>query len=308
MKLFWIPFIIIFTSGSVALYHYAPMCSATVVPLVPNWMKPQDPTLASTTLITNRVVGTIIPKDPAHKPPPKKKQVLPEDESFVSPALEGVFYARASEHPGWGITYQKTTYYNSKGAYQGLIAGGTLLNCLKEKLTSSKGELLECQPDSAIKTNSPIFIARKDAHFFTGDYNKLVVKQLEMLKDYYLLNGKISDRRKKLMEDGATLNPHFLASRAAYVALTENIEEASALQKKLATATDSKKMALDEALRALKIKETKLKATFEEEQKKFVEWKKAHANEIPNPDMDSMIKTWDAEKKKMIAALPGLAF
>lgn len=309
MKLFWIPFIIIFTCGSVALYTYAPMCSSTVVPYVPNWLKPQDPTLASTTMITNIVTATIVPKDRVKKtPPPTKKVVLPEDDSFVSPAMEGIYYARANEHPTWGITYQKTTYYNGKGAYQGLMTAGTLLNCLKGKLTSSKGELLECQPDSAITTNSPIFIARKDAHFFTGDYNKLVAKQLEMLKDYYQLNGKISDRRKKLLDDGATLNPHFLASRAAYVALTENIEEASALQKKLATATDSKKMALDEALRALKIKETKLKATFDEEQKKFVEWKKAHANEIPNPDTDSMIKTWDAEKRKMITALPGLAF
>jgi predicted nuclease with TOPRIM domain len=67
-------------------------------------------------------------------------------------------------------------------------------------------------------------------------------------------------------------------------------------------------MALDERLRSLKVKETRLKNTFDEAQKKFVEWKKKHASELPNPETDSMIKTWREEMKKMLPALPGLAF
>jgi hypothetical protein len=306
MKKFWISFLLILISGTVAIYYFAPRCSVTVMPFVPHWMKPQDPTLASTTFITNRVVGTILPKDPPPNAPPNKKEVLPEDDSFVSPALEGIYYARASEHPGWGVTHQKTSYYNDKGTYLGTIDSGELLNCLKGKITSSKGDLLECQLRRS--TNAVLFVTRKDVHFFTGDYNKLAAKQIQMLVSYYQLTAKIAERRRKILEDGAALNPHFQASRAAYLALTKNIEETKLLQQQQATATDSKKMALDEALRALKIKETGLKNTFDAAQNNFVEWKTQHASQVPNQETDPTIKTWIAEKQKLIAALPGLAF
>ena len=306
MKRFWIPFALILISGTLAIFYYAPMCSAMVMPFVPNWMKPNDPALVSTTFVTNKVVGTVITKDPPPKPPAKKQEVLPEDDSFVSPALEGIYYARASEHPGWGVTHQKTSFYNEKGVYRGTLDSGEILNCLKIKIASSKGDLLECQLRSS--TNAPLLIARKDAHFFTGDYNKLVAKQIQMLASYYQLNGKIAERRHKLLEDGANLNPHFQASRAAYQVLIKNIEEAKLLQQQLATATDSKKMALDEALRALKVKETGLKKAFEEIQRSFVEWKTKHASQLPNPETDPTIKKWIEERQNMVSALPGLAF
>lgn len=306
MKTFWILYVLLLVSGTLAIYEFAPRLTSTVMPYAPNWMKPQDPTLVTTTVITNRVIGTIVPKDSPKKDPPKPKEVLPEDESFVSPAMEGIYYARQNEDPDWGVTFQKTTFYNAKGMNLGIIEGGEILDCLKGKLNSTKGDLLECRIRS--NTNAPVMIARKDAHFFTGDYNKLTTKQIEMLAKYYQLTTKIAERRKKMIEDNALRNPYFQESRTAYLALMKNIEEAKALQQQLATATDSKKMALDEQLRALKVKETSLKATFDAAQKKFVEWKTAHAIELPNPDTDPTIKAWLAEKKNMISALPGLAF
>lgn len=306
MKKFWIPYLVILVSGTVALYYVAPVCSTRIRPYIPNWMKPQDPALVSTTYITNKVVGTILPKETPPIVPPKKKEVLPEDDSFVSPALEGIYYARSNEHPGWGITFKKTSCYNQKGANLGTIEGGEIFSCLKGKLVSSKGDLIECQPRGS--TNAPLLIARKDAYFFTGDYNKLATKQVLLLITYYQLTGKIAERRRKILEDSANQNPHFHASRTAYVALTKNIDDAKELQQKLATATDSKKMALDEQLRALKIKETGLKKTFDDAQKDFVEWKMKHVSQLPNPDTDPMIKSWLADKQKMISSLPGLAF
>jgi hypothetical protein len=306
MKKIWMPFVLILISGTVAIYYCAPLCSKTLMPFVPNWMKPHAPTVASTTFITNTAVVTGLPKESPQKPSQKKKEVLPEDDSFVSPALEGIFYARSSELPGWGVTHQKTPYYNDKGSHLGAIESGEILNCVKGKIISSKGELLECQLRKS--TNTVLFVARKDAHFFTGDYNKLAPKQIQMLASYYQFNGKIAERRRKLLEDGATLNPHFQASRAAYQALIKNIEEAKLLQQQQATATDSKKMALDEALRALKIKEVGLRKTFDELQRNFIEWKTQHASQLSNPETDPTLKTWIAEKQKLLEGLPGLAF
>jgi len=308
MKKFWLLYILLVITGSMAIYLQAPLISEQIMPYVPSYLKPNDPSLAKTTYVTNTVVGTIVPKDPSEKNPPPKKVVLPEAETFVSPAMEGIYFARSTEQPEWGVTHQETSYYNEKGANRGVLEGGEIFVCRKGKLSSSKGDLLECQLLSGPLTNSTLLLARKDAHFFTGDYTKLAKKQIEMLSEYYQLNMKLIERKKKLLEESAARNPYFQSSRTAYLALTKNIEEAKAAQQKLATATDSVKTALDEQLRAFKMKETPLKAAFEAEQKKFVEWKQLHAKELPNPDTDSQMKTWRDQKAKLIPALPGLAF
>jgi hypothetical protein len=306
MNKFWISFFVILASGTLALYYSAPLCSKHIMPFVPHWMKPHAPTLESTTPITHKTVETSLPQEPTRKIPKKKKEVLPEDVSFVSPALEGIYYARSNEHPGWGVTYKKTPYYNEKGAHLGTIESGEIFSCLKVKFTSSKGDLLECLPRGS--TNAPLLIARKDAYFFTGDYNKLAVKQLLLLTTYYQLSGKIAERRRKILEESADQNPYYQASRTAYLTLVKHIDEAKALQQQLAAATDSKKLALDEQLRALKVKETGLKKTFEEVQNNFVEWKIKNVSQLQNPDTDLTIKSLLADKQKLIDSLPGLAF
>jgi hypothetical protein len=308
MKKFWLLYLLLFISGSMAIYLKAPLVSEAVMPYVPAFLKPQDTSLGTTTYVTNVVKGTVVPRDvPTQKRPPTQT-VVSEDDGFVSPALEGIYFARSTEHPTWGVTYQKTSVYSDKGSYRGLLDGGHIFTVGNGKLTSSKGDLLECTPISGTFTNGALLLARKDAHFFTGDYTKLAKKQIEMLSTYYQLNTKLIDRRKKILEEAASRNPYFQSSRTAYLALNKNIDEAKALQQKAAKATDSAKTLLDEQLRALKMKEVPLKATFEAEQKKFVEWKTAHARELPNPDTDTQMKSWKEEKSKLISALPGLAF
>jgi hypothetical protein len=308
MKKFWLLYFLLFFSGSLAIYLKAPLISEEIMPYVPSCLKPNDPSLAKTTYITTTVAGTIVPKDPSEKKHPPKKEVLPVEETIVSPALEGIYFARSTEQPEWGVTHQKTSFYNEKGANRGVLEGGEIFVCRKAKLSSSKGDILECQLLSGTLTNSPLFIARKDAHFFTGDYTKLAKKQIAMLREYYQLNMKLIERKKKLLEEGAARNPYFQSSRTAYLALSKNIEEAKATQQKLATATAAVKTALDEQLRAFKMKETPLKAAFDAEQKKFVEWKQLHASELPNPDTDSQMKAWRGQKAKLVSSLPGLAF
>jgi hypothetical protein len=306
MRIFWILFIALLLTGTAAIYCYAPRYSSVIIAYVPDWLKPVAPTEGTTTYFTNRVVVTSVPKETAPKTPPKPKPGVPEDESFVSPAMEGIYFARANEHPGWGVTYQKTTYYNEKGAYLGTIESGELLTCLSGKLTSSKGDLLAC----TVRTNtpSPLFIARKDAYFFTGDYNKLAKKQMQMLSAYYQLTAKIAERRKKILETNASMNPHFESSKAAYTELTKNIKEASQLQTKLPSATGVQKTELDDQLRTLKMKEVVLKKTFETIQSNFVAWKSSHAAQLPRPENDPEINAWQAEKQKLVSGLPGLAF
>jgi hypothetical protein len=308
MKKFWLLYILLLITGTTAIYLEAPLLTEKIMPYVPSYLKPYDPSLATTTYVTNTVKGTIVRTGTAPKKHTHTKEEPIDEDAIVSPAMEGIYFARSNEQPAWGVSYQRTTYYNEKGAYRGMIDGGEIFTCNKGKLSSSKGELLECQLISGTFTNGPLLIARKDAHFFTGDYTKLAKKQIAMLSEYYKLNTKLVERRKKILEDNASRNPYFLSSKAAYVALNKNIDEAKSLQQKLSSATDSAKMALDEQLRALKIKEVPLKATFEAEQKKFIEWKQAHARELPNPDTDAQMLAWRDQKSKLIPSLPGLAF
>lgn len=308
MKKFWILYTLLLLTGTMAIYLEVPLLTKTIMPYVPAYLKPNDPSLSPTTFVTNTVKATTVQQGtPAIKQPPKKVE-LPEEETFVSPAMEGIYEALSNEHPTWGVTHQRTSYYTDKGVYRGLIEGGEIFTCLKKKLNSSKGDLLECQLIAGPQTNGTFLIARKDAYFFTGDFRKLPKKQIETFREYYQLNAKLIERRKKLQEEGATQNPYFQTSRAAYTAMSKNAEEGKALLKKMSTTTNSEKAALDEQLRALKYKEAPLKAAFEAEQRKFVEWKKLHAKELPNPDTDLQMKTWRDQKEKLVPLLRGLAF
>ena len=86
-------FAVVFVAGSVVVYVAAPVVGPRVVahfrvesPLVEE-ASPSD---------------SVEVQDAARSAAPVTVKTLDDEE--VSPALEGVFLARASEQPGWGIT------------------------------------------------------------------------------------------------------------------------------------------------------------------------------------------------------------
>lgn len=301
MKNFWVIYFVTFVVGSAVVYVVAPK----VGPAVAACFRAGEP--------SSGVEGAIVP-GPAENAPPAAAPARPADvplktldEDDMSPALAGVFLARASEPPAWGVTSHKISYYKADGSYVGTVEGGVLFDCANT-ITSSKGSMIECRFLQEGMPDAQFLIGRKDAVFFIGSHKRLSKARVRALKDYYALNGKVEARKAELLEKGASQNPHFAAARVAHEAYQKNIQEAARLEQMRSKLADEKRMELEEQLRELKLKEIRLKKAFEEAQDKFTAWKKDHAADLPQPENDADIQAWTQEKKRLAAALPGLAF
>jgi len=303
MKNFWMIYFVTFVVGSVTVYVVAPKAG----PAVSAYLRGPSPAPGggAAPVAGQTENEQTAPKVEADRPADVPVKTLDEDD--MSPALEGIFLAKANEQPGWGITSHKISYYRADGSYVGSVDGGVLFDCANT-VTSSKGTMVECRFLQEGMTTDAFLIGRKDATFFIGSHKKLSRARIRAMKDYYALNGKIEARKAELLEKGAAQNPHLAAARAAHEAYQKSIHEAARLEQMRARLADTERMELEDQLRELKLKEGPLKKTFEEAQDKFTAWKKAHAADLPQPENDADIQAWTQEKKRLAAALPGLAY
>lgn len=295
-------FTVTFVAGSAVIYVIAPM----VGPRMTAYFRAEAPPSVEEAASPDVAGSGNAQADAQETARPANVPLKTLEDDDVSPALEGVFLARASEQPGWGITSRKTPYYKADGTYVGTLEGGILFDCAGT-YTSSKGEMVECRFLKEGMSSGTFFVGRKDALFFTASHRKLSKARVRALTEYYQLSGRVEARRTELLEKGAERNPHFAAARASHEAYQKHIQDAKRLQQMRDTQTDAKRMEVEDKLREMKLKEVALKKTFEEAQDKFTAWKKEHAGELAKPDDDADIKAWTQRKKELAAALPGLA-
>jgi hypothetical protein len=264
MKFFWPIYLSSLGLGTAGVYVAAPYARPYVASLFGkegDSARPAELSGTPAAALAPRKAAPLPPRA-AQPPRPAAPQAAPaeeEEETETSPALRGVFLASYGDRPGWGVTQQRTTYYKLDGSRVGNLAGGVLFDCSKAH-QSSKGLMVECAFTNSVSTNDHFLISRKDVFLFTGVQTNLSSRQIEALKAYYDLKGKIGARKSELLQASAIKNPFYTAANAAYRAFTEHTEKARALAAKRDTATELDKARLEDQLRELKVEETRLRA------------------------------------------------
>lgn len=306
MKFFWPIYLVSLVVGTAGVYVTAPYARPYMASLFGKEGKPEPSAEVTEAPILS---GTLSPRpvtpapQTAPEPQPKEEQ---DEVSEISPALRGVFLASYGDKPGWGVTHQRTTYYKLDGARVGNLPGGVLFDCSKAH-QSSKGLMLECSLAGGASTNDHFLISRKDVFLFTGAQTNLSSRQLEALKAYYQIKGKIGTRKTELLQASASKNPHYAAANAAYRAFTKHTEKAQELALKRKTATEAEKTQLEDQLRELKVTEAKLQSELADANQKFRTWKEQHANEVAKPESDPDVLKWTKEMEPLRKLVPGLA-
>lgn len=235
---------------------------------------------------------------------PAAAQAVEDDDA--PPAMLGVYRASSGDRPEWGVTGLRTTYYKLDGMRQGTVPGGVLFDVARAR-QSSKGAMLECLFLHNGATNGPFLVSRKDVTLFTASHAKLSSRQLDALKAYYALNGKIGARKTDLLQASASKNPYYAAANAAYQTYLAHVSKAKELAAKRETTTELARARLEDELREMKVAEVKIKADLDAANQKFREWKEQHAAEIAKPENDPEIKRWTAEMAELRKVVPGLA-
>ncbi len=231
---------------------------------------------------------------------------LPDDGDEAAPAMNGIYPVSRNEKPGWGITFQRTSYFGLDGARLGHVPGGVLLE-YRDKRVASIGNMVECVLLENGTPSAPLLVSRKDVLLFTGSYTKLTARQRADLQAYYALSGKIGLRKTELLQAAAAKNPFFATYNQAYKSYMAHIDAAKALTEKRDHAAEQDKTRLEDQLREMKVAETALRQEYDAIHAKFRLWKEQHTNEIAKAETDADVQKWSQEMKALRTRIPGLA-
>lgn len=311
MRHFWPIYLTTFVVGTVVVYVTAPLArpyfserlKASALPMT----DVAHPVAAARIQSSGHTTVHAAPADPAsaEQASVTVQETHPDEE--LPPALHGIYLAQRGERPGWGVTHQRTAYYEPDGSRVSHVESGVLLD-FQGVRTSSKGSMIECILYENNVAATPMLISASDVFLFTGDHRKLSQRQRDDLKAYYTLAGKIANRKKELLQQAADKNPFFSEYQAAYKTLMAHIEKAKQLSVKRDKATDQEKMRIEDTLRQMKIAEGQLRKTYDEIHLKFRAWKTQHTNELAKPENDAQIQQWNQQRHALIPRIPGLAY
>ncbi len=308
MRFFWPLYLFAAVVGTVGVYYIAPIAR----PYVPEFLKLQlhaeqeegSRSAADLPAIEQPFLQESTTTAPTSTTRPAPKS---DEDDELPPILNGIHLAQKSDKREWGITHQAANYYAANGTRLGAIEAGTLVQYCGTQ-ASSKGAMVECLLKSTNVAVDPVLISAADLYIFTGDYRKLSTRQLTDLKTYYALSGKIAQRKKELLQISASRNPYFQEYQARHKQLMDHIEKAKVLAKERDKTTSGNHIEIEDQLRSMKHQESQLNRHYQEIHEKFRAWKDAHAAELPQPDKDSAIVQWVAEKSELFTRIPGLAY
>ncbi len=343
MRFFWPVYLSVAAAATVGVYVAAPMAR----PYVPDFLKPAAnfkpnalpsirPPAAVLKIVRSAAAprralrnlsGTEspVPEQPAQEQPapeqPAQELHVPEKEAAqetpaaivagaeeeMSPALNNIFLAGKNETPGWGVTHQRASVYKLDGSRAGHVAAGTLVR-FRDFKKSSKGSMVECVVILEGRRSDPVLVSSKELRLFTGSFEKLSARQMDDLKKYYVLSGKVAERRNELLKIAAVKNPHFAQYEAAHKKLMSHIERANGLAAQRDAATGLARMRLEDQLRVMKNEEGRLRSEYNAVHKQFREWKERNADAVVKPENDPQIMRFRGEMAALRASLPGLTY
>ena len=312
MRFFWPIYILSAMVGTTAVYLIAPVAR----PFIPEFLKMNGPgpqgqgrsaqSAPERSAASAQAVPAARTDQPAGADVPYKPVEIATVEE-LPPALNGIYLAQRGEKPGWGITHQRTVYYTLVGSRAGEVDGGVILE-FRGTRTSSKGGMIECVLYENGRPSAPLLVSAGEVFLFTGHFDKLSDRQRADLQAYYVLSGKIAQRKRELLQVSAEKNPFFVSYQAAYKTLMTHVGQGKELTVKRERATELERMRIEDQLREMKMKEGQLRAAYDAEHLKFRTWKQQHANELAKPEEDSLVKQWMQQKAEIIPRIPGLAY
>jgi hypothetical protein len=228
----------------------------------------------------------------------------PQPEAPPAAAAKAAF---SGPKAGWGFVKATSPCYAPDGKRLGTLPGGTLFKYDGVKSTSRNAVLI-----STVKHGDawagPFLLDCTDVASFEGDPGALDPATVKDLADYFTLSGRLADRKAELEEKAFAANPHFAAAKAAMAEYQASVEKAAALEKEMNALTGPRKAKADDALRAFKYEQVRIKDKADKAAAAYKAWKDANppdtARIAADPQLQTLQKELQAARKPVAALLP----
>ena len=206
---------------------------------------------------------------------------------------------------GWGFVQKTSPYYTLQGKCEGTLPGGTPFKYTDVKATS-KNAMLVCTVQRGEVWEGPFLLDCTAVAAYDGNPEALNPATVRNLGAYFTLQGKIAARKEALADAALALNPNLESARRAYQAYQDSITKAAAMEKQMNTLTGPGKAKADEALRALKYEQVRIKAKAENEARAYNAWKASHPADPAKLAADPQLQALEKELQQAKAAIPTL--
>ena len=206
---------------------------------------------------------------------------------------------------GWGFVKATSPYYLPDGKRVGTFPGGTFFKYNGVKATS-KNAVLVCTVKRGGAWEGPYLLDCTDVAGYEGDPDTLNPETVKSLADYFTLNGKVSDRKEALASERLASNPHFGAARQAQQAYQDSLAKASEMERQMNALTGTRKTRADEALRAFKYEQVRIKDKADKAAAAYKAWKDAHPADPSKLAADPQLQSLEQALQAAAAKVPGL--
>jgi len=206
---------------------------------------------------------------------------------------------------GWGFVKVTSPYYTPQGKRLGTLPGGTLFKYDGVKSTSTMA-LFVCTIKRGESWEGPCLIDCTDITGYEGSPDTLDPATLKSLADYFTLSGKVAERKDALADEALSANPHYTSAKQAMQAYQDSVEKAAEMEKQMSALTGTRKVKADEALRALKYEQVRIKARADQEAAVYKAWKNAHPIDPAKLAADPQLQSLEADLKAAAAKVAPL--
>lgn len=259
-------------------------------------------------VLTPEMIAELENKAGIKRPAPKTTPRAEEPEEELIPILHNITLAGKGDKIEWGVIHTPTSLYGANLTKQGVLPSGSLLLYRQTHNSANNGQMVEGLILDENFSTTPVLVRRKDIYLFTGDYSKLSDRQLNSLRDYYDLKGKIFLREQKLAQEAARKNPFFTEYQAQAKKLMRHTEQNKKLVAEREQATMQRRAALEDQLRNAKMREVRLQQEYNKIHEKYLAWKNEHAADTTDFKHDPQIQEWQKQQQAAKRFIPGLAF
>ncbi len=193
---------------------------------------------------------------------------------------------------GWGFVRIPCLYYSTQGKKLGTLAGGLLFKYLDVKPTS-KNWVLVSTLKRGTAWEGPYLLDSANVVVYEGNPDTVSPDLLGNLAAYFTLTGKISERQSELEQTAWAANPHYESAKQAQKLYLESISQAAEMEKQASALTGFRKTKADEALRAFKYEQVRLKSRADQEATAYRAWKDTHPVDSSTQAADPQLKALD---------------
>ena len=195
---------------------------------------------------------------------------------------------------GWGVVKTSAPFYSPQGKNLGTLPGGMLFTYTDVK-DSSKNSVLVSSVKRGETWEGPYLLDCTAVVTYEGEPDKIDPAILHNLTDYFTIKGKIDERKEALTDSAASVNPYYKTAKQALQVYQDSIEKAAEMEKQMSTLSGARKIKADEALRALKYEQVRIKTKADQATAAYKAWKDAHPADCSKIETDPQLR--DLEKE-----------